>query len=582
MNWDLTKLYHGFDDPSFEADMQKLALEIDAADKMLKAMDENGLHNFVLELQEISDLSGRLEAMVLMTLAADSACEAALAPRTRLLKLGNELSLLESAFTRWIGERDIDSICDGDELLEEHKLYFRNLKESAEHLMDSALEPTVLKMQLSGGSSWCRLRDELYSSLTADVEIDGEMRRLPVPAVRLMDSDPCPEVREAAYRAELAAYPRIETAMAACLNGVKGEALTLCELQNFDSVLDWALSLSRMDHKTLDALLETMRAALPMFRGYFRIKAKLLGRDELRFCDLMAPVGKNARRYTLAEAKETLISVFGKYHAPIAEVMRRAFEESWIDAYPREGKEGGAFCEGVHALKMSYVLTNFDGSCGDVSTLAHELGHAYQDSCLAKVSALLCDLPMPLAETASTFNELLLSESMLEKAEPEEAAALLDQQIGDAAQVIVDILSRFIFESEVVERRKESTLSARELCEIMLEAQKQTYGDGLSEDWYHPYMWACKPHYYDTSYHFYNYPYAFGLLFAAGLYAKYREMGDDFWPLYDRLLQFSGQGSVEEVASEAGIDVSDAAFWQGALRFFGEKIAALKACVQDK
>lgn len=580
MNWDLTKLYKGFDDPAFGADMQRLADEIAAAGEELKKLDVEKLHDFILRLQQITDLSGKLEAMVLMTLAADSACETALAPRTRLLKLGNEISLLDSAFTRWMGDQDIDALCAQDARLLPHRLYFRNLKESASHLMDPALEPTVLKMQLSGGSSWCRLRDELYSSLTADVEIDGETRRMPVPAVRLMDSDPNPEVREAAYRAELAAYPRIETAMAACLNGIKGEAITLCELQHYDSVLDWALGLSRMDRKTLDALLETMRASLPMFRRYFRLKAKLLGRDALRFCDLMAPVGENTRRYTLEEAKETLISVFGAHHAPIADVMRRAFEEGWIDAYPREGKEGGAFCEPVHALKMSYVLTNFDGSYGDVSTLAHELGHAYQDSRLAEVSALLCDLPMPLAETASTFNELLLSESMLEGADPQAAIALLDQQIGDAAQVIVDILSRFIFESEVVTRRKESTLSARELCEIMLDAQKQTYGDGLQDGWYHPYMWACKPHYYDTTYHFYNYPYAFGLLFAAGLYAKYREMGKEFWPLYDRLLQFGGQGSAAEVAAEAGIDVSDSGFWQGALSFFETKIKDLEGRIR--
>ena len=579
MNWDLTKLYRDFDDPVFEADMQHLQAEIAEAKQQLEGLvpEAYALHSFVEKLRKIADISGKLEAMVLMTLAADSNCEAALAPRTRLLKIGNEIALLESAFTRWVGENDLDALCAQDALLDEHRLYFRKLKENADHLMDPALEPAVLKMQLSGGSSWCRLRDELFSGLSIDLEIDGETRRLPLPAVRLMDSDPDPKVREAAYRAELKAYPRIETGMAACLNGIKGEALTLCELQNYDSVLDWALSLSRMDRDTLDALLETMHEALPMFRRYFHLKAKLLDRDELRFCDLMAPVGRDAKRYTLEEAREMLVSVFGQYHAPIANVMRRAFDENWIDAYPREGKEGGAFCEGVHALKMSYVLTNFDGSYGDVSTLAHELGHAYQDSCLAEASALLCDLPMPLAETASTFNELLLSEKMLEGADADTALALLDQQIGDAAQVIVDILSRFIFESEVVERRRESTLSARELCDIMLSAQKQTYGDGLAEDWYHPYMWACKPHYYDTSYHFYNYPYAFGLLFAAGLYEKYRAMGDGFWPLYDGLLRFSGAGTVKEAAASAGIDAGDPAFWRGALKFFEGKIEALEA-----
>ena len=584
MNWDLTRLYAGFDDPSFEADMRALDAQIDAAQARLDALsgaDARGLRELIEMLQGASDLAGKLHAMVQLTLAADSNCEAALAPRTRLLELQNRMELLNSAFVRWIGRNpDIDALCAEDAVLRAHALYFRKQRDQAAHLVDPALEPVVLKLQLSGGSAWCRLRDELFAGVSIDLELDGETKRLPLPAVRALDTDARPEVREAAYRAELAAYPRIETAMAACLNGIKGEALTLCELRNFDSVLDWSLQLSRMDRGMLDALLQTMRDSLPMFRRYFRAKARLLGRERLRFCDLFAPVGGSGRRYTLEEARQTLLDVFSGYHPPIAQLMERAFRERWIDAYPREGKEGGAFCEGVHALKMSYVLTNFDGSYSDVSTLAHELGHAYQDSRLSDASALLCDLPMPLAETASTFNELLLSERMLAAAEPDEAIGLLDQQIGDAAQVIVDILSRFIFESEVVERRKSSTLSARELCEIMLDAQRQTYGDGLEEGWLHPYMWACKPHYYDTVYHFYNYPYAFGLLFAAGLYARWQELGDAFWPMYDRLLAFSGAGTVREVAASAGIDVSDPAFWGGALQFFADKLKALESFVE--
>ena len=231
----------------------------------------------------------------------------------------------------------------------------------------------------------------------------------------------------------------------------------------------------------------------------------------------------------------------------------------------------------MHALKQSYVLTNFNGSFSAVSTLAHELGHAFHNYCLDDASALMCDVPMPLAETASTFNELVLSEHMLEQTQdPKAVLALLEQQLGDAAQVIVDIMSRYLFEAEVVDRRKESALTARELCEIMRSAQLKTYGDGLDPEHLHPYMWACKPHYYDTDCHFYNFPYAFGLLFAAGLHAKYREMGAAFWPMYQKLLRFSGAGTVREAAASAGIDVADPNFWRGSLSIFKEKLAQLK------
>ena len=588
MNWDLSKLYAGFDDPAFAADMEKLTAEIAGARIRISALGEGPdeaarLRAAVECLRDLNDLSGKLSSMVFLTLAADSDCEAALGPRQRLLELGNEIQMLDSAFVRSVGTNPrIDALCAEDALLQEHALYFRACREAAAHLIDPALEPAVLDMQLTGGAAWVRLRDELFAGLSIDVELDGETKTLPLPAVRALADDPRAEVRAAAYRAELNAYPRIETAMAACLNGIKGEALTMCKLRNFDSVLDWSLRLARMDRETLDALLTALEESLPMFREYFRLKAKLLGYEGgLKFHDLFAPVGGDDRGYTLEEARDLLLEVFGGHSPEIAEVMRRAFDERWIDAYPRPGKEGGAFCSGVHALKMSYVLTNFNGSFSAVSTLAHELGHAFHDSCLNEVSALLCDVPMPLAETASTFNELLLSEHMLSRAnDPEAELKLLDQQIGDAAQVIVDILSRYLFESEVVDRRKDSALTARELCEIMRGAQLKTYGDGLDPEYLHPYMWACKPHYYDTDYHFYNFPYAFGLLFAAGLHAKYREMGEGFWPMYRKLLRFSGAGTVREAAAAAGIDVSDPAFWRGALGIFQKKIAEMSKRAQ--
>ena len=583
MRWDLSRLYASFDDPKFEADMQAYEARIAEA-KALCGNTESveGLCKLILCMREMKLLGDKLGNYVTLTLAADTNCTAALAPRQRLQELENEETLMESLFVAKVGaQENLDALLKQDELLSEHIPLFRNAKEKAKHLIDPVLEPTVLKMQLTGGASWMRLRDELFAGLTCDVELDGEKKRLPLTAVRAMACDPDAKARKAAYEAEIAAYPKLETGMAACLNGIKGEANTVAEMRGFDSVLDGSLAMSRMDRATLNALLDAMRASLPMFRRYFRLKNRLLGNEGgLKFYDLFAPVGGDARRYTLDEAKEVLLEVFGAAHKPIADVMRRAFEENLIDAYPREGKEGGAFCSGVPAIKRSYVLTNFDGSYSDVSTLAHELGHAYQDACLNEQSVLLDDLPMPLAETASTFNEILLSEKMLLTADAQAKIALLDQQIGDAAQVIVDILSRFLFESEVVEKRKTSALTAKELCEIMRDAQAQTYGDGLDPDCMHPYMWACKPHYYDTEYHFYNYPYAFGQLFASGLYALYLEKGADFWRLYDRLLRESGSGTVREVAASAGIDAADAAFWQGALKLYEDKLNQLEALAE--
>ncbi|MER2143935.1 MAG: M3 family metallopeptidase, partial [Eubacteriales bacterium] len=384
-------------------------------------------------------------------------------------------------------------------------------------------------------------------------------------------------VRKAAYEAELAAYPKLEIPMAACLNGIKGEALTLAELRHYDSVLDMALDGANMDRATLHALLQAMEESLPMFRRYFRLKAKLLGYDGgLKFYDLFAPVGKAKGDYTPEDAREILVRELGAFSPRMADMINRAFDERWIDMFPREGKGGGAFCSGVHPLGISYVLTNFDGNFGSVSTLAHELGHAYHNECMRDMPILMADYPMPLAETASIFNETLLAQKILEKADRDTRIALLEQQLSDAAQVIVDIMSRYLFESEVVARRADSTLGARELCEIMLEAQKQTYGDGLDPECLHPYMWACKSHYYSTDVHFYNFPYAFGQLFAVGVYALYEQKGAAFLPDYEKLLRSAGSGMVRDVAASVGIDVADVNFWRGSLKVFADKLNELE------
>lgn len=582
MNWDLSKLYSGFDDPKLIADASAAFEQVANVRAMIAKLPGDApaenLAAVVRAMQSAAGLQIKVSEFAYLTLAVDANCEPARAFYSRVIDLNAEWAQLNSALSRYLGGADdLEAQIESNALLAEHAFMLRELKKDAAHVIDPAVEPAVLKMQMTGGTSWEQLRDQLDSNLMIPFEQDGREVQLPLSAIRGLANSPSADVRRHAYEAELAAYPRIEIPMAACLNGIKGEALTLCELRHYDSVLDTALDASRMDRATLDALLSAMRKSLPMFRRYFRLKARLLGYDGgLKFYDLCAPVGEAGQKYTLDEARDMLVEVMGRFSPRMAGLIDRAFRERWIDAYPREGKQGGAFCSGVHPLGISYVMTNFEGSYSSVSTLAHELGHAYHSSCLNDASVLMCDYPMPLAETASIFNETLLMEKTLETAGDATKLTLLEQQIGDAAQVVVDILSRYLFETEVVERRKDHPLSPRELCAIMLEAQKQTYGDGLDPKFLHPYMWACKPHYYSTSIHFYNFPYAFGMLFGLGVYARYLEKGEAFLPEYDRLLAATGSGSVREVAASVGIDVADEAFWMQSIRTLEEKVDAFE------
>ena len=419
-----------------------------------------------------------------------------------------------------------------------------------------------MKMQLSGGQAFSQLRDKLDATLTVDY--DG--KAIPLSAARAMAYDADADVRRKAYDAELASYKKIEIPMSYCLNNIKAEGETMAKLRGYKGVLDMALAHFRMDEKTLEAMWTAIREALPELREYFKAKGRLLGHENgLPFYDLFAPVGHASRTYTVEEARALLLDLFGRFCPEMGDMMRAAFDEGWIDMYPREGKSGGAFCAGYYEKNISRVMTNFAGSASDVSTLAHELGHAFNNRMLRHKPLMMNDTPMPLAETASTFNETLLIAQLLKDATPEEELTLLDSCLVEQTQTMVDIYSRFLFEQKVVAAQADHALDVDELKETMLWAQDQSYGDGLDPAFRHPYMWACKSHYYSPNVHFYNFPYAFGGLFARGLYARYEQEGEAFVPVYCDLLSRFGSDTIANVTASVGIDVTTPDFWRSAV-----------------
>ena len=571
--WDLSVLYHDFDDPKIEKDFAALKTLCETCRDDLAGDPALALERITDTLEEIHRLSSSLGSFASLTLAADAANERAQQLMDRLEAFSVQISLLSSDITRYIGGLDpLEKLIAGSEKLQKVAFFLRQSQAQAKHLMDPAIEEWMLKMSLTGGSAFSNLRDKLDATLM----VDDHGQQLPLSAVRAKAYDPDPQVRKEAYEAELAAYPKIEIPMAACLNGLKGEALTMIEAEHFDSILDQTLFKSNMDRATLDAMLTAMREALPAFRKYLRKKGEILGhKNGLPFYDLFAPIapkGFTPKTYTIEEAREKLLTEMGKFTPDMAAFIDHAFENRWIDVYPRDGKGGGAFCAELHALDQSRVLTNFTGSFADVSTLAHELGHAWHNRCMAGLPFCMIDAPMPLAETASIFNETLLANAAMAQAGKEERFSLLEGNLMETTQVIVDILSRYLFETEVIERRKDHTLSVNELKEIMLDAQDKSYGDGLDPDVRHPYMWACKCHYYYPGLAFYNFPYAFGQLFGAGVFAQYKREGASFVPKYCKLLRSCGSGMVADVAASVGIDVRSADFWRASLNVYVEEI----------
>jgi oligoendopeptidase F len=491
------------------------------------------------------------------------------------------LRTLSTRLSAWIAGLGAESLIEASADAAAHAWPLRKAEHAATHQMSEAEEDLAAELNLSGGTAWNRLHGDVTSRLAATVERpDGTVEELPMTVVRNLAGDPDHGVRRAAYDAELRAWETVAVPLAAAMNGIKGEAVVLNRRRGWPDGLEPALFTNAVDRPTLEAMQAACVEAFPDYRRYLHAKAVALGHGAgagLPWWDLLAPVGDPAASAaTWDEAVDAVEGAFGSYSPQLHRLARRAIDERWVDAEARSGKRGGAFCMNVRGGE-SRVLLNFAGTFDGVSTLAHELGHAYHNATMAERTPMQRQTPMALAETASIFCETILLQASLDATPTGPAGdarrlALLDVDLTGATQVVVDIHSRFLFESAVFEQRADRTLSVDELCELMVDAQRQTYGDGLDPDALHPWMWAVKPHYYATA--FYNWPYTFGLLFGIGLFARYREEPDQFRQGYDDLLSSTGLGDAAELAGRFGIDVQDEAFWRASLDVIRERIDA--------
>ena len=576
--WDLSILYNGFDTEEYKNDMtkmEKLVGEYSDLANEAKSLSPAELVTKYVKLNEaLTELVEKLAIYASLRTSANTRDNEAASMLGRIMSITSATAAPTAIIEKAISEiEDLEAVVDSTPELAEFKYLVMNIKRDSKYLLSDKEENILSRLDISGASAW----SDLHSNLTSGVSVDYNGEKITLSSVRNLAYSPDAEVRKAAYEAELACYDKIKDAVALALNSIKLQVLTECELRGYESPLDKSLYQSRMKRSTLEALLTAMREYLPAFHKYLRAKAKALGHEgALPWYDLFAPMGKSDKTYTVDEAKDYLLDIFAGVDDELYGMVKTAFENRWIDFFPREGKVGGAFDCGVPSAKQSRVLTNFDGSFSDIVTLAHELGHSFHDRQVFAHSVINQGYSMPVAETASTFNEVLVMEAAIARAtEKEEKIALIESQLMDACQIICDIYSRFLFESAVFENRPMEVLSPDRMCELMLEAQKAAYGDGLDHDVLHPYMWLCKGHYYSGGLSFYNYPYAFGGLFARGLYAKYKTEGKPFVATYKEMLRATSITDVEECALIAGVDLTDPDFWRTGLKSISDRIDEL-------
>jgi pepF/M3 family oligoendopeptidase len=486
------------------------------------------------------------------------------ARHSELLQHLVRLSQLDTRVTAWIGMLDVEALISRSAVAREHAFFLRYTHESARHLMSPAEEDLAAELNLVAGAAWSHLHGNITSQITVDLERNGVTEQLPMSMIRQLAHDEDRDVRRRAYEAELASWERWAVPVAAALNSIKGEVNILSQRRRWDSPLDAAIFDNYIDRATLEAMMEAAHDAFPEFRRYFRAKARLLGLPRLAWFDLFAPVGADTREWSFEEGADFIVRQFATFSPRLSGLAARAFRERWIDAEPRPGKRDGAFCMGLRADE-SRILANYTPNFDSVSTLAHELGHAYHNYDLAGRTQLQKRTPMTLAETASIFCENIITQAGLAVSDPEGQLAILEAWIQGSTQVVVDIASRFLFEQRVFAGREQRELSVADFCALMRETQLETYGDALDPDLLHPYMWAVKGHYYMNSYSFYNFPYMFGLLFGLGLYARYQAAPETFSASYDDLLSSTGLADAAELAARYGIDLRTKEFWKASL-----------------
>jgi len=581
--WDLSPLYTGFDDPAFLADGDALRLKAQELVDFVKTLDTlphlEGLREGTRLLEELTVLEDRVALYPRLRIATNTGDTEAVSWQGKLSAYSAAAAGAQAAFKQWAGKLpELESLLEQDEVLRHYKFYYTQLAQSCRYLMSSEQEALLASLSISGLRAWGNMR----GVVTSQIKADFRGKSMTMAGIRNLARDPDPAVRREAYAAELAVYEPVKESVAHAMNAIKQATITECRLRGYDSVLDWSLKQANMERATLDAMLSAVEDYLPKLRLYMKAKAKLLGHTGgLPWYDIMAPVGKSAGTFTPEQARDRLLKLFCAFDEGEGRMMETAFRDAWIDFYPQPGKRDGAFCASSRSMGRSWILANHSGKLASVSTLAHELGHAFHNVCIHRHRPLNKRYGRPVAETASTFNECMFYDSVIQSAkDSEEKLGLIEGCLISDASTLVDIYSRFLFEDEVIRRRENEFLSADTLCDIMLRAQKTAFGDGLDHSTLHPYMWVCKPHYYSAFY--YNYPYIFGMLFSRGLYARYKAEGQSFVEKYKKLLYTTTVATIEDTAKVADIDLTDKAFWLEALESIGCQIDQFCSLVEEK
>lgn len=573
-DWDMTPFFPEFQGEAYRQawdDYSKGSLKGQLQANSLGALSSENLDSWtqlLVEWEALGQKASHLGCYLGCLRAADSKNEAVAKDYAAFQNISAEfkkLDVLILDMLRNASQEQFESLLKKPEI-ESACYVFNRLRLASKYLMSADLETLAAELEVDGFSAWGRLYDQVSGRLEFQIP-DGQGGQKTVPMAHKVSllENPDPVIRKAALENSNAAWSQVEDVIGACLNAIAGTRLTLYRRRGIANFLQPALFESAITQKTLEAMMGAIEASYEIPRRFLKLKAKLLGKQQLGFQDLSAPLPLESHSdVSWTEAQQRLNREYSRHYPGFAEFCQKSFDKNWIDYQPREGKRQGGFCAGSTAIKESRIFMTYNNTLGDVQTLAHELGHAFHNHVMRDQRPLNQQYPMTLAETASTFAETLLTDSILQSPDTSDLqkATILDTRLEGAAAFLLNIPMRFQFEKKFYQERANGEVSVSRLKELLLEAQRNCYGDVLNPEEMDPYFWASKLHFYITEVSFYNFPYSFGFLFSLGVYARAKAVGSDFFAQYEELLRLTGSDTAENVAKRSlGVDLEAQDFW---------------------
>jgi len=578
--WDLSELVKNPKSLAFQKQIKELenqAIKFEKIkSKLNPKMSSKKFMNIIQQIEEISKNMSKIGGYASLSYSSDTQSDEATSLMTKMSKLGSEISNKILFFDLWwktqVDDKNAKRLMkDAGEITE----YLSHKRLFAKYALSEPEERIINTLDVTGISALVKLYDKITNAFEYKMKIGNKSKTMTREEITNYVRSTNPKIRETAYKTILTKYTENKGVVGEIYQNIvlnwRDEGI---EIRGYESPISMRNIGNDVDDKTIESLLSICRKNSPVFQKFFVQKAKMLKMKKLRRYDLYAPAAANIKEknYAYDKSVKLVFESLGKFSNTLEEYARKVFNESHIDSAIRQGKRDGAFCSTLTPKITPYVLVNFTGKSRDVFTLAHELGHAVHSQAAQDRSILVQDAPLPLAETASTFSELLLYDNLSDKISDNEKKIMLAEKIDDLYATIMRQSFFTIFEVDAHKQMGKGT-TINEISKTYLQNLKEQFGNSVSLSDDFAIEWSCIPHFYHTP--FYCYAYSFGNLLALSLFQRYKKEGKDFVPAYMSILAAGGSKKPEKLLAEYGFDIRSPKFWQEGFDYVNEQVKAL-------